>query len=269
MKRMVYFLMVSFLLTASVGCTKRNPENYNKEALLATLFHQQAAEMKALSYQAYNLAKRQLDEALLENENPGSLAIVLDLDETVLDNSPHQAECIIKNFNYPTGWAEWCQKAEAPALPGAVAFLKKAVDYGVQVFYISNRNDSLRDVTKENFVKEEIPLQSEDHLLLKTTESGKENRRQTISQQYKIIMLIGDNLSDFHQVFDKQTVEQRAALTDSLQSEFGSRFIVLPNAMYGDWLNALNNYDYKMSAEEKSVLYNKLLKGFGYVKPAE
>lgn len=273
MKRIVYLLALSIVFPWSSGCVSNAdqpaPHDASEQLVIATLFHQQAAEMRALSYQAYNLATLQMEQAVKNSQNPAELAIVLDLDETVMDNSPFQAECILQNFNYPTGWAEWCNLAEATALPGAVDFLNVAVARGIQVFYVSNRKEEFREATKKNFENAGIPLQSDAHLLLRTAESGKENRRQSISQQFKIIMLVGDNLSDFHQIFDGQSTQRRGSLTDSLKAEFGNRFIVIPNAMYGDWVSAMQNHDFSLSDEEKTATYFKLLKGFDYANSSE
>jgi 5'-nucleotidase (lipoprotein e(P4) family) len=263
----------NFMLLISSGCVK-TPEQQtqlseNEKLLAATLFHQHAAEMRALSYQAYNLAEYRLQELVSRHQSTGEFAIVLDLDETVLDNSPYQAACILQNFNYPTGWAEWVNLAEAPALPGVVDFLNKAVEMGFQVFYISNRREMFREATKENFVREGIPLQSEANLILRTAESGKENRRQIVSSQYQIVMLIGDNLSDFNEGFDGHGSERRNAVADSLRNRFGVRYIVLPNTMYGDWLQALQNHDYSITDEQKQDLYYQLLEGFNYEKPVD
>lgn len=269
MKQIKFFLGLAFLLVTT-SCAnqadKKVVENYQQQLLIATLFHQHSAEMKALSYQAYNLAEYQLNEAVKNAANPQKLAIVLDLDETVLDNSPHTGQSIIKKFGYPTGWKEWSELAEAPALPGAVDFLNRAVNAGVQVFYISNREEQHREATKQNFVKLGIPLQSDGHLMLKTTKGGKEERRSKVSENYEIFLLIGDNLSDFSALYDKQSVERRSQITDSLKQEFGSRYIILPNAMYGDWLSALYNHDFKKSEAEKSEIYNSLIKGFDFQK---
>lgn len=268
MKYFNYVFMLSILLLSATGCLQRADNRPvagdNEKLLVATLFHQHAAEMRALSYQAYNVAATRLNETLKDYENPENLAIVLDLDETVMDNSPYQAACILRNFNYPTGWTEWVNLAEAPALPGAVEFLHEAIALGVQVFYISNRREVFREATKENFKRVGIPLQSDGHLILRTAESGKETRRQVISNDYKIIMLIGDNLSDFHEVFDNQSSLRRNVVTDSLKHKFGELFIVLPNTMYGDWLQALQNHDYTITDDQKQQLYYDLLKGFDY-----
>jgi 5'-nucleotidase (lipoprotein e(P4) family) len=84
------------------------------------------------------------------------------------------------------------------------------------------------------------------------------------SKDYEIIMLIGDNLSDFHEAFDDQNSERRNFLADSLRNNFGDRFIVLPNTMYGDWLQAFQNHDYTVTEDQKQQLYYDLLKGFDY-----
>ena len=270
MKKLNFLLGLAFLLATSVSCTKQIEkqvvENYQQQLLIATMFHQHSAEMRALTYQAYNLAEYQLNEAVKNTDNPQKLAIVLDLDETVLDNSPHTGQSIIDKFSYPTGWNEWCNLGEATALPGSVYFLNRAVNAGVQVFYISNREDQHREATKQNFVKLGIPLQSEEHLLLKTNTSGKEDRRSKVSENYEIFLLIGDNLSDFSALYDKKSVERREAVTDSLKQEFGSRYIILPNAMYGDWLSALYNHDFTKTEADKSEIYNSLIKGFDFPK---
>jgi predicted secreted acid phosphatase len=75
-------------------------------------------------------------------------------------------------------------------------------------------------------------------------------------------LLIGDNLSDFDKLFDDQAMERRSAVVDSLKLEFGKRFIILPNPMYGDWLQAIYNYDNKLTPEQKQEINYKMLKGF-------
>jgi 5'-nucleotidase (lipoprotein e(P4) family) len=273
MRCLTVLFFVNLMLLVTPGCVKtseqQREQSENEKLLAATLFHQHAAEMSALSYQAFNLAEYRLKELKTQHQSTEELAIVLDLDETVLDNSPYQAACILQNFNYPTGWAEWVNLAEAPALPGVVDFLNKAVDMGFQVFYISNRREMFREATRENFVREGIPLQNEANLILRTAESGKENRRQIVSSHYQIVMLIGDNLSDFNETFDKQGSERRNAVADSLRNRFGERYIVLPNTMYGDWLQALQNHDYSITDEQKQDLYYQLLEGFNYEKPVD
>jgi len=204
-----------------------------------------------------------LDNILKQNPDPSKLAIVLDLDETVLDNSPYEAKSILDNFSYPIGWDEWMHDASATALPGAIEFLKYTKSQGVNIFYITNRKEKYREATLLNLQKLDIAPAAEANLLLRSDESGKEPRRQTVIENFEIIMLFGDNLADFSEAFDgEKTTSERAALVDSLKNEFGKRFIVFPNTMYGNWLNAVIDYDFKLSPEEKIKKEKEGLVGF-------
>jgi len=235
----------------------------NENLVMATLYFQRAAEVKALYLQAYNIARLRLDQELaIENTDATKLAIVLDIDETVLDNSPYQGKAIFENLNFPTCWDSWVNKAVAEPLPGAVEFLNYAAFREVQIYYITNRDSIQRDVTVSNLLKKGFPKLNNDHLLLRTDISSKEERRLKVLRNCKIIMLIGDNLSDFDKVFDNQTMAGRTAAVDSLKNEFGKRFIILPNPMYGDWVKALYNNSKSLSTTEKQDLNYKLIKGF-------
>jgi 5'-nucleotidase (lipoprotein e(P4) family) len=265
MKKIFNILIVPLAVVA-ISCQNPAgiPECDNQDnLLLATLYHQRAAEMAALSYQAYNIAKFQLDRVTETAGDISRLAIVLDLDETVLDNSAYEARCVIENVSYPDGWDEWMFAADALALPGSVDFLKYAQSKGVNIFYITNRREKYREATIENLKKLEIPLASENHILLRTKEPSKKARRNVVLNDYEIVMLFGDNLADFTEVFDgEKTPENRTALVDSLKYAFGERYIVFPNAMYGDWLNSLIDYDYSLSNTEKIEKIKKQLISF-------
>jgi 5'-nucleotidase (lipoprotein e(P4) family) len=234
----------------------------NENLVMATLYYHRAAEMRALSFQAYNIARLRLDQELAQTQDPSKLAIVLDIDETVLDNSPYEAKSILENMSYPTGWDEWIFKAAAEPLPGVVEFLNYADSKKVQIFYITNRRDKFREVTIKNLIEKGLPQTSDDHLMFRTAETSKEARRLQVMQNHKIILLIGDNLADFDKLFDDQAMERRSAVVDSLKMEFGKRFIILPNPMYGDWLQAIYNYDNKLTPEQKQEINYKMLKGF-------
>lgn len=261
------FLAFTMFLLAS-SCQKKEiqktspVDDLNQTHVLATLYYQHAAEMKALSYQAYNLGKMKLDGILANGEDPSKLAIVLDIDETILDNSPSEAQNIRDTLTFPGTWNEWVDAAKAESLPGAVEFLKYANSKGVQVFYISNRDESSKAPTIKNLTLKGFPQVLDDHILLKTTESGKESRRQVVEKNHKIILLFGDNLADFSQLFDKQTTDRRNFLVDSLYTEFGNRFIILPNSMYGGWLDALFNNQRGLSTEQKIKIQHDMLQGF-------
>ncbi len=269
MKNQKTILSLIFVIALMSGACKMNQAqeqvknvSSNENLVMATLYYQRAAEMKALSLQAYNIARLRLDQELSQTQDPSKLAIVLDIDETVLDNSPYEAESILKNMSYPTGWDEWIFKASAEPLPGVVEFLSYADSIKVQIFYITNRRDKYREATVKNLIEKGLPQTGESHLMFRTVESSKETRRIQVLQNHKIILLIGDNLSDFDKLFDDQPMERRSAVVDSLKLEFGKRFIILPNPMYGDWLQAIYNYDNKLTPEQKQEINYKMLKGF-------
>ena len=217
----------------------------------AVLYMQKAAEYRALSFQAFNLARLRLD-ADLDKKNVKKLpkdqrkmprAIVVDIDETVLDNSPAQAYGIKngKGFNLPD-WYAWGDMKKAKAIPGAVDFLNYAVSKGVKIFYISNRDEVQKAATIENLKTAGFNDVSAENVLLRTKESGKDARREIAASKHRVVMLMGDNLDDFTSAFERKTVADRFAETDKAREEFGRKFIVLPNAMYGTWENAIYEY---------------------------
>lgn len=225
--------------------------------IYAAFFQQRAAEYQALSQQAYNVAKFRLDEAIA-NKGSKPLAIVTDIDETFLDNSYYAVEMAKqgKTWSQDT-WANWTSKGVATPLAGSLEFFQYAANKGVQIFYITNRYEVERSGTLANLQKYNYPLQSPQNLILRSKESSKETRRQNVAKDYDIVLLLGDSLTDFSNLFDNHKSEkERAAAVETLKSEFGKRFIVLPNVGYGDWESAIFNYKYDLTQEQKdSILY--------------
>ncbi|MFA8300279.1 MAG: 5'-nucleotidase, lipoprotein e(P4) family [Hyphomicrobiales bacterium] len=243
--------------------TSQDTQEINEKLLMATLYHQRAAEVAALSYQAYNSAKVSLDKILKENKSNKPLAIVTDVDETVLDNSPFQAKCIETNTDYTRdSWSEWCNQANAEVIEGATEFFNYAKDKGVTTFYITNRRDPLNEATIKNLQAKGFPFADKDHVVTRSAEASKEARRQDVLENYNIIMLVGDNLSDFSQIFEDKLHTDRSMLVDSLKHEFGHRFIVLPNAMYGDWVHSMEGFHHQLEDHEKMDCMMKNLDSF-------
>lgn len=235
----------------------------NEYLVMAVLYEQKSAEFKALSYQAYNTAKLMLNNKLKDKTLKKKKAVIVDIDETILDNSPFEAKCIVEGTSYPKYWKEWVDLGNAKPIPGAVEFLNYALTKGVETFYITNRNKDNRNITLKNLQLFGFPNADSLHLLTKDDKVGsKEIRRNKVAEKYEIMLLIGDNLADFSAIYDNQTVEKRFAATDSLKNEFGKKFIILPNAMYGDWENALYNYNFKLSAQDKDEIRKKNLVSF-------
>jgi 5'-nucleotidase (lipoprotein e(P4) family) len=250
------FLQLAALAVLSIfstGCqTKPDNPSHNEHLVMATLYHQASAEYVALCHQAFNIAKRNILESLSVDHGE-KLAIITDIDETVLDNSPYQAKCIIENIKYPEQWDEWCLRAEAATIPGSLRFFNMVAERGIEVFYITNRKAHLMQPTIKNLRKRGFPYADESHLLMRVEDNSKEERRSLIEGDYKIILLLGDNLDDFNNVFENQSVENRKTVANDLAESFGQRFIIFPNPMYGSWENLLyQQWDFpeKMKKEE-------------------
>lgn len=232
----------------------------NDQFVMAIAFQQKAAEYRALCYQAYNAARRQIEYDIATVKTQKPRAVILDIDETVLDNSPFAVRLIRQGGAYPKGWAEWVNEARAFPVPGALEFLKWADSNGIRIFYVSNRDDRLREATIKNLTELGFPQCSNEHVLLKTKGSAKEHRRQLVMTNHHVAVLIGDNLNDFADVFEKKNVEERFAETDKWRDAWGSRFIVLPNPGYGDWEGALFDYNWNLSIEEKNKIRKAVLR---------
>ena len=253
-----YFITAT--TTAQQGAQTASIVADNEYQVGTVLFMQKAAEFRALAYQAFNLGRWQLDadfdkkniKTLPKAERKMTRAVVVDVDETVLDNSPHQAELIKNRMPFTnTVWTAWVNRRQAKPIPGAVEFLKYANSKGVRVFYVSNRNEAEKQGTIDNLKAVGFPDVSDETVLVRTTESGKEPRRQSIAAKHRIVLLMGDNLNDFSNVFERKSVADRFSEVDRVKDLWGKRFIVLPNAMYGDWESAIYEYG-RLSEVEKT-----------------
>jgi 5'-nucleotidase (lipoprotein e(P4) family) len=241
-------------------------QNLNR-LLVAVSWYQHAAEMEALYYQGFNIAKMRLNEAIKEKSSSRPLAVVVDIDETMLNNSPF--ETLLLNQTYKlSDWYKWTSQASAKALPGALDFAKYAQSQNVEIYYITNRDDNERVVTLKNLENVGFPFADEKHLMTKSdlsestgNTSTKEGRRNKVAENYEITLLIGDNLNDFSQIFEDRSNNYGKEAVEKNKEQFGKKFIILPNPMYGAWEKPL--YDYKeglSDAEKTGKLKGKLLK---------
>jgi 5'-nucleotidase (lipoprotein e(P4) family) len=245
-------LVACSILSVHAQTTAETATANNDYGIGAVLFTQKAAEYRALAYQAFNIARAQLD-ADLDKENVKRLpkaerkrprAIAVDIDETVLDNSPNQALRIINKKPYTRKDRHASQAANrSKAVPGAVDFISYAVSKGVKVFYISNRDEVQMQATVDNLKAAGFPDISSENVLLRGAVGSKEPRRQKIAETYRLVLLMGDNLDDFSDVFERKSTGERFAETDKARELWGKRFIVVPNAMYGTWENAIYGYE--------------------------
>jgi len=254
-------VFLSILLAAlSVKVSAQNQSIINDGKVWASVYQQRAAEYKALCFQAYNAARMSLDKAIAKHGKK-PLAVVTDLDETVLDNSPLDAARAVNNQNFDlAAWKQWTAQGIADTVPGAPSFFKYAASKGVAVFYITNRDEDERAGTLKNLKRYHMPFADDAHLLLRNKTSSKEERRQQVLKKYNIAVLCGDNLPDFDAVYDGNFNEaDRTAATEKLRKEFGSRYIVIPNPTYGDFETALFK-NQKLTLKQKDSVIRAVLK---------
>lgn len=261
-------ILISGMLIScrSVQPTSVSAGSDNDKLIMAVAWYQHSAEMTALYYQGFNIARQRLDDAVASNSSAKPLAVVVDIDETMLDNSPFETE-VINSADNLSGWYTWTSKASAKALPGALEFAMYAKSKNIDIFYITNRDDKEKAVTLQNLKNENFPYTVEDHLLTKSdlsyttgNTSSKVARRAKVAETHEIILLIGDNLNDFSGVFEDRSSHDGKAAVANNQQEFGRKFIILPNPMYGAWEKPLYEYREGMNDKEKTKILKAKLK---------
>jgi acid phosphatase len=240
------------------------PITRTHENLNATVWMQTSVEYRASALQAYHAARVALDAALADRHETAALeqtadpsqlppAVVLDLDETVLDNSPFEARLIAQStFAHPVGyteqaWSEWTRERRATAIAGAVEFLKYAAGRGVTPIYISNRDAGKGGEADARAVLTRLgmPVANGDDTVLLRGENGwdssdKGPRRAWVAARHRILLLVGDNVEDFITVPPRdQTLAGRDAMADRYGDWWGTKWIVVPNPTYGSWESAI------------------------------
>lgn len=261
-RRLGRWLSLAFMLSA-VGCGGGSNGETGRSAvgdarLNGVLWIQTALEYEIASVQAYELAKIMLLEAMADShwtalvEQEGDFedlppAVILDVDETVLDNSAYDARLIIAGIDHDQNmWNTWVTEKCAPAISGAKGFLESAVSRGIETFFITNRDYNVEMETAENLglalgleVLEESVLcrgEKEDW------DTDKTSRRAFIAQTHRVLLLIGDDLNDFVRV-GSVPPEERVQLGRRYADYWGKKWIVLPNPVYGSWDRAIYGYD--------------------------
>ena len=252
------FLIVINVLIPSYGKTENNPQHdLNQQNVLAVLWANESAEYRAICYQCYNLATHQLKEAIEKHKKKDKpLAVVVDCDDTILHDGPFQAFLVESGKGYNSkDWVQYVSEASLEPVPGALEFLQFAAKNNCEVFYVPNRKMKTElEGTVKNLKKFNFPFVDDTHMLLRTDSSDKRIRFNEIKKTHNIVLYIGDNLNDMPIGTDINDSKKRIQITDSHKSEFGTKFIVLPNPMYGGWENSLAENYMKLSPNQKRIL---------------
>lgn len=247
--------------------------------LNATLWMQRSVEYRASAAAAYALARQRLEQALSDRtwtaapgEQVGNYqnlppAIVIDLDETALDNSAYQAWMVLNNQTFnPKTWTQFVNAEISTPVEGAVDFLTYAEARGVKVFYVSNRTVEEEPATRRNMQRYSFPMDSSMDTVLTSREkpdwtSAKSTRRAYIAKDYRILLNLGDNFGDFSDAYRGSEAERQKVYEDNRQ-RWGREWIMLPNPTYGSFESAPFGHNYKLSPDEQRAAKRNALRAW-------
>ena len=257
--------LVLFLGCASPALAQAPPAS---DLLNAVLWMQRSVEYKASTLTAFALARIRLEQALTDanwtaapKEQTGAYqalppAVVLDVDESIVDNSAYQAWMTLNDTTFdPKTWNAYVNTVTSLAIPGAVGFARYADSRGVKVFYISNRTAGEEPATRKNLEKLGFPMGGDVDTMLMTGKqpdwgSAKGTRRAYVAKTYRILLNVGDNFGDFVDEY-RGTEAERLTVLEQHKDRWGREWIMIANPSYGSFESAPFNHDFKLSEAEK------------------
>jgi 5'-nucleotidase (lipoprotein e(P4) family) len=251
---LIAFIVASCSMQKAATSSQPSKGQLAQQNVDATIWYNTSAENFYIYHQTYAYAKTQLVERLKINTTGAPPSVILDIDETVLDNSPYMFELIARGEAFSDiSWDKWVQQASAKLLPGVQDFLMFCEQNGVQVYYISNRSEEQLDFTMQNLVKYNLPNVNPENILLKKDMSDKTERRRLVQQQTNVVLYIGDNLRDFDEMFRDRSDKFGKVIVERQLQDMLPQFILLPNPMYGQW-QAIFSFPEGASDAEKASL---------------
>ncbi|MFN7962801.1 MAG: HAD family acid phosphatase [Thermoanaerobaculia bacterium] len=240
------------------------------ESLHSLLWIQTSVEYRGIALEAYRLARQALDAGLDDNTWTAALeqiepyqqlppAVIVDADETVLDNTPYLAGLVERQERFGAeSWQRWCTAAEARAVPGALEFLQYAASRGVTVFYVTNRAKELTAATETNLRRLGFPLvEGQETVLTRGLHPGWESsdkgpRRAEVTHRYRVILLVGDDLGDFFSG-NRVAPAERSKGVEPFLDHWGTRWVVIPNPIYGSWADSLTGFARDLTPAEEQA----------------
>ena len=276
-RNLIYLSSVFYLFAAHISATGEKIDNsVQAQSMLAVLYAQSSAEYEANNLQTFAGAKLALEKALVNKNWTAAIeqeedfsekppAVILDIDETVLNNIPFQARAIIKGESYPNGWVEWMLEEASTSVAGVSEFLKYADSKGIKIFYVTNRIAIAEEATRNNLKKLGLPFDTDRDVLLMKNENGwtsdKVSRRELIAQDYRILLLIGDQLGDFISL-DEATagMDSRKEIAAKYEEMWGKKWFMITNPIYGRWEASIYNNEYPDTESELMQMRLKALK---------
>lgn len=247
---------------AAQGESRASAQQMADEEVMGLLWMRRAAEYRALCYQAYNGALSRVETAVQEREGKHDkpIAVVVDCDETVLDNTGYFAASVAAGNGVLNGnwWRSHVVGKISPAMPGAKDFLDALHALGAEVFYVTNRSAAYNyDGTKANLESLGFPNVDDAHLLLLTDTGSKQARFAKIAETHEIVAYLGDNYGDFPLASGDSSARKTAV--DAAKEDWGRRYFMLPNPIYGSWVTAIAQEYFSMTKEERVAVNRAFL----------
>lgn len=247
------FFLIALSATLLINCQQNALAD--NSVLHALIWMRTSGEYKALCLQTFNIALQHVRVGVRQRHvqtNPKPPAVIMDLDETVLDNTAYNVYLFRAGLKHsPLRWQGWNRENvdKIGLVPGAKAFIKAVENEGARVVFISNRSSTIREITTTILLKfdlarkEELLNDDPPKLLLRKLTSSKESRRAAVREHYNIIAIIGDNLGDFSDDFRSpaiNSIEERREQVRAYADEWGTKWFVMPNPLYGYWTRLID-----------------------------
>ena len=273
--------LVAVVLLVTLGCAapriaQQAPDPPASDLLNAVLWMQRSVEYKASALTGFALARIRLDQALADpnwtgapKEQAGAYqslptAVILDIDETILDNSGYQAWMALKGTTFdPKTWNAYVNTVTSLPIPGALEFAQYADSKGVKVFYVTNRTAEEEPATRKNLEKFGFPMGGNADTMLMTRKqpewgSAKGTRRAHVARSYRVLLNVGDNFGDFVDEFRGNEAE-RLKVLEQHKDRWGREWIMIANPSYGSFESAPFGHDFKLPEGEKRKLKRGVL----------
>ena len=266
--KLIFLLLIT--ITYEYSYASEKDKSFQEQSMLSVIYVQTSTEFAANNIQTFNNASKALDIALKDKTWTAALeqkdnfvskdpAIIVDVDETVLDNSSFQSRTILSGLSYPNGWAKWVNESKATAVEGVYKFLHYANESEVKIFYVTNRLESFREPTIKNLKSLGLPFDdSLNSLIMREDEDvrDKTERRKNIAENYRIVLLLGDQLTDFISTKEAYVFHSdRKKLANKYSDMWGSKWFMITNPTYGRW--ELSIYDEMPKSEEEAIQKRK------------
>jgi|TARA_B100000085_G_C18555591_1_gene517563 acid phosphatase len=262
MKSLSRIFLIILFTSSSYSFSSEKDKSFQEQSILSVLYVQTSTEFAANNLQTYLNATEALERALEDSSWSAALeqkenfsdkppAIIIDIDETVLDNSPFQSRTILSGLSYPNGWSEWVNESKADAVEGVYDFLHYANEKEVEIFYLTNRLESYRAPTIRNLLNLGLPFKNDNMLLMRKEENSRDKteRRKQVADKNRVVLIIGDQLTDFISTKEAYVFHtDRKKLAKKYSDMWGTKWFMITNPTYGRW--ELSIYENMPESEE-------------------